>query len=308
MRRLPEPGVSGYFNTRPEIVQEAWVADGWAEGPTRLGPASARDHPDGRDAALAALARPGRPEDPLGASQRSSLESHRACFRDRPVDCVAALDLRADHDRGAAQRAKRCNTVATPTRATSALIFGRLIVKLGNMRPPGKPWSGVVILGVLSCRGSRLSIVRSDGGTRRSATATTPSIETETRSHSTARRHGVRHARNSSRHTRSAPTAAHPQPSSITRTRTMATRRSSGTGGAGRRSAPPAMGARRRRTTAASATGAAEGDGGADRWPNGANNRAGASFVCGQNGKGGVAMLDGAARIALKVESGRSRD
>jgi Domain of unknown function (DUF6362) len=41
MRRLPVPSVPGYFNTWPEIVQEAWVADGWAEGPTRLGPASA---------------------------------------------------------------------------------------------------------------------------------------------------------------------------------------------------------------------------------------------------------------------------
>lgn len=42
MRRLPESRVPGYFNTWPEIVQEAWVADGWAEGPTRLGPAIPR--------------------------------------------------------------------------------------------------------------------------------------------------------------------------------------------------------------------------------------------------------------------------
>lgn len=42
MRRLPEPRVPGYFSTWPEIVQESWMTDGWAEGPTRLGSATPR--------------------------------------------------------------------------------------------------------------------------------------------------------------------------------------------------------------------------------------------------------------------------
>jgi hypothetical protein len=42
MRRLPGPRVPAFHNSWPEVLQEAWAVDGFAEGPTRLGPATPR--------------------------------------------------------------------------------------------------------------------------------------------------------------------------------------------------------------------------------------------------------------------------
>ncbi len=42
LRRLPEQRVQGYVSAWPEIIRDAWEAYGWAEGPTRPGPPTAR--------------------------------------------------------------------------------------------------------------------------------------------------------------------------------------------------------------------------------------------------------------------------